>query len=504
MTLEPQHPNRLLLWSPAVDAVCEAVPHDVEAYLVGGAVRDAYLHRPIHDIDLATPGDGGPVARRIANALGGHYYSLDVERGVGRALVPWEGGQMVVDVAQFRGPDLLADLRLRDFTINALAMPVRGERNRVIDPLGGMADLERKVLRRCGPESIASDPVRGLRAVRASVQYGLRIEPETQADMRAHARQLAETSPERVRDEFFQMLGSAKPGAALAAAARLGLLSPIIPELDALPAIEQTAPHQYDVWWHTLRTVERLDDLLRIVGPHRDLRNTSNIGYGAVAIALSHLRPQLSEHLSVTWANGRPHRTLLLLAALLHDTGKAQTREVDDEGRAHFYGHEKVSRVITTGVGERLRLSRDEIARLATITGHHMRPHWLADADHVSARAIYRFWRDTGVAGVDVCLLGLADYLATVGSALDQGEWLAYVETQQQLLNRYFLEYEQSVAPPPLLSGDQLMRAFDLRPGPEIGAILEGLREAQATGEIASHEDALAWVRRYLNGAARN
>jgi tRNA nucleotidyltransferase/poly(A) polymerase len=134
-----------------------------------------------------------------------------VERGVGRALVPWEGGQMVVDVAQFRGPDLLADLRLRDFTINALAMPVRGERNRVIDPLGGMADLERKVLRRCGPESIASDPVRGLRAVRASVQYGLRIEPETQADMRAHARQLAETSPERVRDEFFQMLGSAKP-----------------------------------------------------------------------------------------------------------------------------------------------------------------------------------------------------------------------------------------------------------------------------------------------------
>lgn len=504
MTLAPQRPNRPLRWSPAVDAVCAAVPPDAGAYLVGGAVRDAYLYRPIRDIDLATPGDGRPVARQIANALDGDYYPLDAERGVGRALIQWDEGQVVIDVAQFRGPDLLTDLRLRDFTVNALAVPVGGDRSQVIDPLGGIADLERKVLRRCGPESIASDPVRGLRAIRASVAYGLRIEPATRADVRAHAARLAEVSPERVRDEFLHMVGSAKPGAALAAAARLGLLSPIIPELDPLPLMEQTAPHQYDVWRHTLRTVERLDDLLRIVGPERDVRDATNVGYGAVAIALAHLRPQLADHLRVTWANGRPHRTLLLLAALLHDTGKAQTREVDDKGQAHFYGHEKVSQSIAATVGERLRLSRDEIARLEKITGHHMRPHWLADEEHVSARAIYRFWRDTGPAGVDVCLLALADYLAMVGPTLDHDRWLAYVETQQQLLTRYFLDYERSVAPPPLLSGHDLLRAFDLKPGPDIGAILEALREAQASGQVTSQDEALEWVRRYLNGASRN
>ncbi len=139
----------------------------------------------------------------------------------------------------------------------------------------------------------------------------------------------------------------------------------------------------------------------------------------------------------MTWANGRPHRTLLLLAALLHDTGKAQTREVDDEGRALFTGTKKVSRVIATGVGERLRLSRDEIARLATITGHHMRPHW-SQMRTTSRRARYiASGAILDVAGVDVCLLALR-ITGNGRSALDQGEWLAYVETQQQLLNRYF------------------------------------------------------------------
>jgi len=133
-----------------------------------------------------------------------------------------------------------------------------------------------------------------------------------------------------------------------------------------------------------------------------------------------------------------------------------------------------------------------------------MRPHWLADCPPLSARAAYRFWRDTGAAGVDICLLGMADYLATVGPALDHDAWLFYVETQQQLLNRYFLAYDTAVAPAPLLTGRSLMREFGLAPGPEIGAILEGLREAQAAGEVSTPEQALDWVRHFLDRAAQN
>lgn len=502
--MEPQIPSRPLYWSPAVEAVCAALPPEAEVYLVGGVVRDAYLHRPIRDIDLATPGDGGPVARRIADALGGDYYPLDSERGVGRALIPWEGAQIIVDVAQFRGPDLLSDLRLRDFTINAMAVAATGDRTAILDPLGGLADLDRKVLRRCAPTAIASDPVRGLRAVRASVDFGLRIERETLADVRAHAARLAETSPERIRDEFLQLLGSNKPAAALAAAQRLGLLAPIIPELDGLAAIRQGPPHQYNVWQHTLQTVERLDALLRILGPARDVRDAANIGYGAVTIALAHLRPKLAEHIGRTWANGRSHRTLLLLAALLHDTGKGETQEIEPDGRIRFRGHEVISERIAEETGKRLRLSNDEIARLMTIVAHHMRPHWLAEVPQLSARAMYRFWRDTGPAGVDVCLLALADYLATYGVMLDQNAWLAYVEMIQRLLNRYFLEYESAVAPPPLLTGHHLIREFRLEPGPRIGEILELLREAQIAGEVSSYEEALNWVQRFIERPGQN
>ena len=170
VALELQRPNRPLIWSPVVDAVCAVVPREAGAYLVGGVVRDAYLHRPIHDIDLATPGSGArsPGRSRMRSAATITRWM----RSAGLAGQSSLGnGKIIVDVAQFPRADLLEDLRLRDFTVNAMAVPVEGERAQIIDPLGGATDLERNFLRRCGPESIASDPVRGLRAIRASVDW---------------------------------------------------------------------------------------------------------------------------------------------------------------------------------------------------------------------------------------------------------------------------------------------------------------------------------------------
>jgi len=148
MPAELQTPRRPLIWHPFVEALREAVPARFNAYLVGGTVRDAYLGRPIHDVDLATPGDGRPLARAIADAFAGDYYPLDAERGIGRAIVRWDSERLIVDVAQFRGEDLLADLRGRDFTVNAMAVPLHGDLGHVIDPLGGLADLDLKRLRR--------------------------------------------------------------------------------------------------------------------------------------------------------------------------------------------------------------------------------------------------------------------------------------------------------------------------------------------------------------------
>ena len=489
--------TRPLRWHPSVIALRDALSPDQEAYLVGGAVRDAYLHRLLHDIDLATPGDGCPLARRIADHFNGAFYVLDRERGVGRALIPWEDHQLTVDVAQFRGPDLDTDLYHRDFTLNAMAVRLMGDLQTVYDPLGGLDDLEQKRLRQCGPQSIATDPVRALRAIRASTRFGLLIEPETRRQIKTHAAALQNVSAERLRDEFLTILAGQRPAAAIDAMLHLGLLEQIVPEVNAMQGVTQSVPHQFDLWAHTRHTINWLNTILRIVQGQANDNTTANVQTGLIVFSMGHLRDKLAAHMTQDWPNQRPHHALLLLAALLHDAGKPATREESANGRVRFLRHEQVGAEIAETRGQALKLSNDETKRLTMIVRNHMRPHWLVQAPDLTARAVYRFWRDTGAAGVDACLLALADTLATYGTHLETPFWLNYVDTIRELLSRYF-EQGNSIKPPQIVTGGQLIKHLKLTPGPQIGVLLEEIREAQVEGLISTREEALDWVQRRL------
>lgn len=493
-------PARPLIWDACVENLRAILPNGIDAYIVGGAVRDAYLHRPLHDIDIATPGDGRPLARLIADRLGGSYYPLDAERGVGRALVACDGAPLIVDVARFRGPDLIADLLARDFTVNAMAVRADGDLQEVIDPTGGLPDLQQKVLRQCRPDAIASDPVRALRGVRLSVGFQLRIERETRASLRAAAASLVSSSAERLRDELMQILGGSRPATALRVLDELGLLAPIVPEVNEMRGLAQSFPHQFDVLTHTLLTVANLASILKILEPNRTDEFASNIQAGAVAVALQPFLAELRAHVAQQWPGERPHTAVLMLAALLHDIGKPGTRSCDPGGAVHFYGHDTIGEQLARRRAEALRLSQAEVNRIAAIVRHHMRPHLLAAETATSARALYRFWRSAGAAGIDVILLAASDYLATYGHRLDTAAWIDYIGFLQRMLAYYF-ERMTSAAERPLLSGQQIIEHFGLTPGPRIGELLEDLLEAQAIGEISSRSEALEWVRRVLQDA---
>ncbi len=174
---------------------------------------------------------------------------------------------------------------------------------------------------------------------------------------------------------------------------------------------------------------------------------------------------------------------------------------MEEEGRIRFLGHERDGAKLAARALRRLRFSKDEVRLGETIVRHHMRPLLLADQKNVSSRAVYRFFRDTHDAGVDVLLHALADHRATYGPEVEDESWPRLVALAARMLADYWQRSSERVAPPPLVSGRDLLREFELQPGPRIGELLEAVREAQVTGEVATREEALAFVRQQVGGA---
>jgi poly(A) polymerase len=484
------------------------------AWLVGGFVRDRLLNRPTHDLDVIVPEGGIRLARAVANAFGGAFFVLDDERDVARAVLRDAAGESLeVDVARLRAPELLDDLSLRDFTINAMAASITDcevsgtydvRDAQIIDPFGGRADLDRRLIRAVTESSFRDDPLRALRAVRQSVELGFRIEDATYNLIRRDAPLLAAVSGERVRDELMRIVSAPGAWQHVRTLASLDLLSPTLPEVASLIGVTQSAPHYQDVFDHTRAVLAHLEGIYAVLWPDA-YRTPQAVADDATVIAdesqwreladlLAPYVDDLRAHLTQPLAAGRARRELLFWAALAHDWGKPAMRIVDDDGRTRFYGHDQWGAVLVGHRGQALKLSSDEIAYLTRLVDAHMRPTLLAQEDLPSRRAIYRFYHDLGDAGPDCTLLSLADSLAMRAAQPDPESWRRRQAATSLLLEAYFRARTEQVAPAPLMNGHQLMDEFGLKPGPQLGRLLDDLREAQAVGEVTTLEDARAWL----------
>src|SRR2546425_675470 len=224
-------------------AVAAAGGRRVTAALVGGAVRDAWLGRPLsQDIDVAVPAGAVDLARRVADRLAGAFVLLDAERGAARVLAL--GRQL--DLTDFRAPTLEGDLAARDYTVNALAVPLgallRRGRAPIVDPTGGLADLRARRLRPPSRGALADDPLRALRGVRLELALGLRLTPGAARAVAAVAPALAAVSAERIRDELIALLALPETARALRRADRLGPLAGGLPEGERTAGPPPAAP----------------------------------------------------------------------------------------------------------------------------------------------------------------------------------------------------------------------------------------------------------------------
>jgi putative nucleotidyltransferase with HDIG domain len=482
-------------------------------WLVGGYVRDILMGRPTHDLDLVVEDGAMTLARAIADRFGGAFYPLDEARDIGRAILSEPQPVLTVDVSRLQGGDLAADLAQRDFTINAMALALNHEPLTLIDPHGGRHDIAGRWVRAVSESAFRDDPIRCLRAVRLAAELEFRVEEQTQAWVRRDASLVSATSPERVQAELVRILDAEGADLHLRHLSQLGLLPLVLPEVADLQGVLQSLPHTLDVFDHTLMAVRQLELVLRAVegdvvaglstagdSSGKPAPSIQKAALTRLATGLGPLREDLHRHLSVSTSADRTRGMLLRWAALLHDVGKPKTRTVENGGRVRFIEHDAVGAALAAQTLRRLRFTAVEARWVESIVRQHMRPSALAREPVLTRRAVYRFFRDAGAAGVDTCLLALADHLATWGQNLDTAHWSDRVDGACRLFDSYFRHGATRVSPRPLVSGTELQEACGLDEGPRIGVLLEAIREAQAAGEVSTRDEALALARKVISG----
>ena len=413
------------------------------AYFAGGCVRDLLRGQVPKDIDIATDARPETVQKLFPRtyAVGAHF---------GVIVVLQDGLQF--EVATFRSDGAYVDGRRpesvtfataeedaarRDFTINGMFFDPVGEK--VIDFVGGRADLEARLVRAIGEpaERFAEDRLRMLRAVRFATTLGFEIEARTWDALVKSAPAIAEISAERIREELVRIFMSPHRARGWDLLDASGLMRVVLPELEAMKGCEQ--PPQFhpegDVFKHTRIMLELL-----------------------------------------------PNETSLplVLSVLFHDIGKPPTSSVDENGRIRFNGHDRVGAEMTEALMQRLRFSRAEIDATVEAVRQHM---VFKDVPRMRIAKLKRFMARPTFA--DELELHRVDCASSHGM-LDNYEFLQ--EKRAEFAN-------EPIIPPPLVRGDDL-KALGLKPGPQFGEILEAVETRQLEGALRTREEALEWVRR--------
>jgi len=461
----------------------------IPAYIVGGYLRDNLLGIEVQDFDLVAMSDPIELGKELANRLNGTLITLDKSRGIVRIVTRPSG--KVVDLACFSN-SIEEYLSGRDFSINAMALnldkSVSDEWcNYLVDPYNGLHDLQENHVKMISRNVFTDDPLRLLRAVRIARKCGFAIETQTERAILHDSSKVSDVSSERIREEFMQIIAGDGAADGLRLLDRLGLLSRVIPDLDACRKVSQPKAHYWDVFDHSINAVEAVE------------RVTSGIKED---IFLSELEydQDTESYFEQTISDGHSMRTFLKLAALTHDIAKPHTKTIDNNGM-HFWGHEKKGSEIMEEWLRFMHVGGKGTAAICLMIKHHLRPSQLSEPGNIpSSRAIYRFSRDLEELAIAVLFLSLADYMAAKGPMINLLDWQKKVNLVNNVLGS-LRELRLSNIDRPirrLVSGNDLMKYLDVKPGPKLGLLLSEIAEANAVNRMANKREALEWAKAKL------
>ncbi len=423
----------------------------VEAHVVGGWVRDLILNRPCKDIDFVCAGSGIELAQAVAKALGPGVH-VHVYKNFGTAQIVWDDYQLEFVGARkesYRSDSrkplvedgtLEDDQRRRDFTINAMAIRLNSRTfGELVDPFGGIEDIRKKIIRTPADPKVtfSDDPLRMMRAVRFASQLSFDIEADTFAALIEMAERLRIVSQERITDELNKIILSSLPSYGFKLLFHSGLLNQFFPEMVLLHGVEYVDGNAHkDNFFHTLQV---LDNVAR-----------------------------MSDNLWLRWA------------AILHDIAKPQTKRYDKKHGWTFHGHEEKGARMVPGIFRRLKLPMGEEMRFVQkLVRLHLRP--IALVKEVTDSAIRRLLFEAGDDIDALMMLCRADITSKNKEKVHR--FLKNFEA----VERRMAEVEEkdrirNFQPP--VTGDEIIRIFNLKPGPVIGELKEQVKEAILEGRI--------------------
>ncbi len=430
-------------------------------YIVGGTVRDFLLKRKTHDIDIVTEEDPENLIEDLP------FFPLDEERKIFRCVYP----HLAIDIAKIQGESIEEDLRRRDFTVNAIAYDVRKER--FIDPLNGIDDLKKGILKAVSLENLQEDPVRLIRAVRLWLYYPFKLFIETKKAISQFSYLIKKIPGERIKEELFKIISYPLSYKAIKLLYELNLLENIIPELSQCKGLFQGKFCGSDLLGHLLCTYKASETIIHFLG------------------YLFNEYPQMREIMETETEAGIKIETILKLSALLHDIAKPQTFTIREDEYT-FWGHDKEGAKKTQIIAKRLKLSNKSSKVLKILVENHMRLHLLARTGEITDKAKGRFFRQLKETGVIAVILSLSDSLASSG---DLG-FFYLLPFAREMVDFYFNKFlKKENLQKPLLSGYDIMDILNIKPGPKVGKIIKALLDAQAEGKIKTKEEAISFIK---------
>lgn len=471
------------LWSALRDI---SEKHGHVFFLTGGTVRDFFLGREPVDIDLTVKEDATLCCRRLINRLGNGTFVPLGRRHEECARVVWQG--LSIDFSSFRSgaATIEEDLAKRDFTINSIAINLTpylsgsNGKTQLIDPLSAETDLSNEVLRSL-PGAFDDDPLRLLRGYRLQAVLGFRFTTETREEIDQKASLIGNVSPERILYELDCIMSAENSYPVIREMAESGLLFQIIPELKQGVGVEQPGFHHLDVFQHNLEALKQIEKIIR--EPFR---------YYPKQVTL------LSDYLMDT-----SRKNVLKWAALFHDLGKPATKAAHPEKRSRvtFYGHDCEGCALFEQISNRLKWSNHKSAIVSGLINTHMHPFHLSTnlrTGKLSKKSCLKLYKRAGEHLTGLFLLAMADNLAGQGELKPAGMEEDLVHLFTKVINVYNEDIRPALKGPKLINGHDLIELFDLHPGPVFSTILDELEVAQVEGKVATRDEALSWVGRFI------